>query len=78
MEKRLHPRTKVFKPVKCSCEGGECEVLDISVGGACVRTDSAYEPGSIIRLNLSPPRLATVRWANSIYGRFMVGMQFLT
>jgi hypothetical protein len=77
-EKRIHPRTKVLRPHRCTCEGGVCEILDISIGGACVMTERAYEPGSIVRLSLSPPRLATVRWVNSIFGRFMVGVKFFT
>jgi hypothetical protein len=77
-EKRIHSRVKVLRPVSCTCEGGVCEILDISVGGACVMTDRAYEPGSIVRFSLSPPRLGTVRWVNYTFGRFMVGVQFLT
>jgi hypothetical protein len=79
MERRAHLRSKVLKPVKCTCEGGVCQILDISVDGACVMTDRAYDPGSIVRLRLQPPRLARVVWREGlVLGRFMMGLKFLT
>jgi hypothetical protein len=77
MEKRLQPRTKVFKVVKC--EDAECEVQDISDGGVCIISDKYYEPGSTVRLTLPPQRLArVVRGELLIKGSFIIGLEFLT
>jgi hypothetical protein len=77
MEKRLQPRTKVFKVVKC--EDAECEVQDLSKGGVCIISERSYEPGSTVRFTLPPPRLARVVWGEPlIKGSFILGLEFLT
>ncbi len=85
VEKRSHPRRSFTKPVKYEVsvpehrvEVIEAEILDISNDGACIVTERANEPGSFIRLRVSPhPRLAKVRWVDSTDGRFKMGLQFL-
>jgi hypothetical protein len=77
MEKRLQPRTKAFKVVKC--EDTDCELQDISNGGVCIISDRNFEPGSTIRVTLPTPRLARVVWRDLlIRGSFILGLEFLT
>lgn len=90
MDKRTHSRTKVSKKSSYEVsssgrtEAHLAEILDISRGGACIRTERSLESGNVIRLKLDLmdndiqiPCIAEVRWARSDNSKYMVGLEFL-
>ncbi len=74
-EKRTHPRRKVFLPD--TCEGGNCNLLDISDGGACIISVRAYKPGRLVMLRPPLPKVAKVRWITPATDTYKIGLQFL-
>jgi hypothetical protein len=91
-EKRIHHRAKLLKPVICEVGTGglravayDVETLNASMGGICILTERALEPGRVVMLRCSDqcinrwvPSLAEVRWVAQSDGRFMMGLKFLT
>ena len=93
MEKRIHPRRGILRPVvfdvntvNGEVESVDAEMLDISAGGLCIKADKIIEPGKVVRLKVSldgmgvhVPSIAEVKWAGSAEGRdeFEMGLQFL-
>jgi hypothetical protein len=86
MERRIHPRAKLLKPVAYKLgatmrmgEAFDAEIMDISSSGTCVICKKPYEPDSLVWLRLPPhPRLSKVRWVGPTDGRFKMGLKFLT
>jgi hypothetical protein len=82
MEKRAHPRIEFSKPSKC--DDVDCEILDISAGGACIMTEKPLVRGRVVILmcpfqgtDILLPSFAVVKWMYPAKDRFKMGMQFL-
>jgi hypothetical protein len=89
-EKRIHPRAKLLKPFTCevgtrglSAVAYDVETLNTSMGGICILTERALEPGRVVMLRCSDrcmdrwvPSLAEVRWVAQSDGRFKMGLKF--
>lgn len=90
-EKRFYSRIKILKPTtfetntaKGEVERLDAEILDISAGGACIKTLRSLEAGRVIKLKLElkdadiyAPCIAEVMWAKPDNRKYKVGLQFL-
>ncbi|MBI5492854.1 MAG: PilZ domain-containing protein [Deltaproteobacteria bacterium] len=91
MEKRTYPRVKFLKAGTYEISNlmgasgtFDAEILDMSHGGACIRTSRVLESGRVIRLNVDLkdadiriPCIAEVVWSRSENSDYRVGLQFL-
>jgi hypothetical protein len=76
-ERQKHPRTAVFCSGKLAAGGHawDCDILDISVGGAKLRFRTPLDPGAELRLTIEPHGTlpGRVAWQNGQY----LGMEFV-
>jgi hypothetical protein len=75
-ERQAHPRTSVYCSGKLTTGGQtwDCEILDISVGGAKIRFPTPLDPGAELSLMIEPHGTipGRIAWQNSQY----LGVEF--
>lgn len=92
MNTRVSPRKNILRTATYeinSMEGGVemlgTEILNVSAGGACIKTSREIKPGRVISLRLEVkdagievPCIAEVRWAKPCNNEYTIGLQFLS